>query len=184
MSGKTPSEDLLRSCLAEIESVVNSRPLTYVVTEAGEVESLTPNHFLLGSSSGMKPLGEFSDDVNYLRGEWKKQQAVIKSFWVRFTNEYLPSISKRTRWYDKVPSLAVGDVVAITLSSTPYTWQLGRIKNIITSKDGNVQQADITTSTGILRRPASKIAVLVSEREEVNKSGDFLLGGSIADGNI
>lgn len=44
-----------------VEMIINSRSLTYVRTELG-TEALTPNHFLLGSSSGMKPLGILTDD--------------------------------------------------------------------------------------------------------------------------
>ena len=44
----------------EIESIINSRPLTYVpITDENE-EAITPNHILLGSSNGEKPFGEFT----------------------------------------------------------------------------------------------------------------------------
>lgn len=160
---RIPTEACLYSVLCEVEAIVNSRPLTYVDSAADAIEALTPNHFLLGSSSGIKPLGDFTDDPRLLRLEYQRQQVIIKAFWQRWTNEYLPTISKRTKWYDTVDPIRVGDVVAIVLSETPYTWQLGRITEIVQSKDGGVRQAVVKTATGLLRRPASKLAVLVKE---------------------
>ncbi|XP_070067092.1 uncharacterized protein [Drosophila virilis] len=46
-------EEVLRAALADVESVLNSRPLTYVPLETSESEALTPNHFLIGHSSGL-----------------------------------------------------------------------------------------------------------------------------------
>ncbi|XP_070067107.1 uncharacterized protein [Drosophila virilis] len=50
-------EEVLRAALADVESVLNSRPLTYVPFETSEFEPLTPNHFLIGHSSGLRERG-------------------------------------------------------------------------------------------------------------------------------
>ncbi|XP_061389849.1 uncharacterized protein LOC133325038 [Musca vetustissima] len=47
-------EEFLRAALADVESILNSRPLTYIPLESTDMEALTPNHFLLGSSSGIR----------------------------------------------------------------------------------------------------------------------------------
>lgn len=83
-------DDTLYSCLLECERVINSRPLTYVDLESTTEEALTPNHFLLGSSNGDKPLGEFSKDDSLLRKNWRKIQYFADLFWKRWVNEYLP----------------------------------------------------------------------------------------------
>lgn len=48
---RLPDDETLATILADAESMINSRPLTYVPLESADEESLTPNHFLLGSSS-------------------------------------------------------------------------------------------------------------------------------------
>ncbi|XP_062538931.1 uncharacterized protein LOC134207225 [Armigeres subalbatus] len=42
-----PSDEILETVALEAESIVNSRPLTYIPLDSSEEESLTPNHFLL-----------------------------------------------------------------------------------------------------------------------------------------
>ncbi|XP_065087121.1 uncharacterized protein LOC135708877 [Ochlerotatus camptorhynchus] len=53
---KKPSDEVLRNTLTEIENVVNCQPLTHVPVDDDSAPALTPNHFLLGSSNGTKPL--------------------------------------------------------------------------------------------------------------------------------
>lgn len=178
INDQTMKEETLRATLIEIEMVINSRPLTYVQTDESVQEALTPNHFLLGHSSGVKPIGNMTDDPEILKKEWKRQQLLVQHFWTRWTNEYLPEISRRTKWYDTAKPLKNGDVVAVMTASIPNSWQLGRVIEITKSKDGNVRQAVIQTSTGVLRRPASKLAVL--EREEIQKDEVLSAGGSVA----
>lgn len=50
------SEEVLGNMLTELESTLNSRPLIHVPIDEDAFASLTPNHFLLGSTNGMKPL--------------------------------------------------------------------------------------------------------------------------------
>ena len=59
--------------------------------ESTDEEALTPNCFLLGSSNGIKPLGEFSKDDCILRKNWSKVQ------WKRWVEEYLTTLTKRTK---------------------------------------------------------------------------------------
>ena len=49
---QNPNEEVLNTFLLETEHGINSRPLTLVSCDAKDGEALTPNHFLLGSSSG------------------------------------------------------------------------------------------------------------------------------------
>ncbi|XP_043188889.1 uncharacterized protein LOC122363540 [Amphibalanus amphitrite] len=55
------SEEVLCTVLTEIEFVLNSRPLTYVSTDIGDPEPLTPNHFVLGYPEAAFPPGIFAE---------------------------------------------------------------------------------------------------------------------------
>lgn len=49
---RTPSDDLLHTLLLEVEHIINSRPLTDVPLEHTDDDAITPNHLLIGRSSG------------------------------------------------------------------------------------------------------------------------------------
>lgn len=158
---RTPTDELLRGCLMEVETIINSRPLTYIPIESENSEAITPNHFLLGSSSGAKPAGEFSDDVLVLRKNWKISQQIGQHFWRRWILEYSPTLTRRTKWFDKVKPIEVGDIVVICDENQPRNhWPLGKILETKAGKDGQVRQATVQTKTGVYVRPAVKLAVL------------------------
>ncbi|XP_072929539.1 uncharacterized protein [Epargyreus clarus] len=48
---RAPHPDTLSTLLAEVEALVNSRPITHVSSDPYYPEALTPNHFLIGTSS-------------------------------------------------------------------------------------------------------------------------------------
>ncbi|XP_062710837.1 uncharacterized protein LOC134288917 [Aedes albopictus] len=51
---RRPDDEILETVVIEAEVMINSRPLTYIPLESDAQEFLTPNHFLLGSSTGVK----------------------------------------------------------------------------------------------------------------------------------
>lgn len=64
---RNPNDEILKCQLIAVENIVNSRPLGYVPLDNETEEAITPNHFLIGSSNGIKPLGEMTDDGAVLR---------------------------------------------------------------------------------------------------------------------
>ena len=47
LAHRTVSKEVLRTALVEAEGILNSRPIIHVSNDAGDIEALTPNHFLL-----------------------------------------------------------------------------------------------------------------------------------------
>ncbi|XP_055527800.1 uncharacterized protein LOC129720362 [Wyeomyia smithii] len=65
------NDESLETFMVEAEAIVNSRPLTYLPIAAEEYEALTPNHFLLGNSNGVRqPIAEATPLAETLRSSW------------------------------------------------------------------------------------------------------------------
>lgn len=156
-----PTDELLRARLSEVELIVNSRPLTDVPLEDESESPLTPNHFILGSSNGSKPPLPFDDSHQSLRRSWKAAQQFADMFWKRWVSEYLPTLTKRTKWYQPTKPLLEGDLVLIADANNPRNcWPRGRVVKVYRTKDNQVRRATIQTRNGLFERPAVNIAIL------------------------
>lgn len=147
--------------LAEVENVINSRPLTNIPIDDDQSPVLTPNHFLLGSSNGLRSWVAFDDTSSVLKNCWQLSQTMANQFWKQWVRDYLPLITRRTKWFEKVKPVEIGDIVILVDPKLPRnTWPKGRVIGSKRGSDGQVRSATIQTSTGIYERPAVKIAVL------------------------
>ncbi|XP_055615084.1 uncharacterized protein LOC129761389 [Toxorhynchites rutilus septentrionalis] len=156
-----PNEEVFETIVLEAESVINSRPLTYIALDSADQEALTPSHFLLYGTQGVnQPAVQPSDYRCALRDSWKLAQWMIDEFWRRWTKEYLPVIARRSKWFEPVKPLQVGDVVIVVDETTRNQWLKGRITEVFVAPDGQVRKARVLTAKGIILRPAVKIAVL------------------------
>ncbi|XP_062560428.1 uncharacterized protein LOC134224840 [Armigeres subalbatus] len=164
-----PNDEMLRSLLAEIENTVNTRPLTHVPVDDESAPALTPNHFLLGSSDGSKPLCALDDSGTTLRRSWRMSQQLANLFWKRWLTDYLPEITRRTRWYANTKPIAIGDVVIIVDPKLPRNcWPKGKvIGTSVSQTDHQIRAATVKTANGILERPVAKLAVLDVRRDDL-----------------
>ena len=88
-------EDSISTFITEIESVLNSRPLTSVTDDPNNNNVLTPNHSILGRQSLPFTL---NDDKIVNRTRWRAVEALSNMFSKRFIQEYLPMFNIRKKW--------------------------------------------------------------------------------------
>lgn len=158
---RRPDDEVLETVILEAEAMINSRPLTYIPLDFADQEALTPNHFLLGSSSGVKQLPvEPVDYRSTLRSGWKLAQYLVDGFWKRWLKEYLPVISRRSKWFAEVRELKKGDLVFVVDGMIRNQWLRGKVEHVVCGTDGRVRQAWVQTATGVLRRPVVKLALI------------------------
>ena len=82
---RTFTDYVLYTIMTEVESAVNSRPLTNISDNVDDYEALTLNHFLLRQRSNNTPvLNNKEVDMTLLR-KWKAVQAATNMFWSRWT---------------------------------------------------------------------------------------------------
>lgn len=158
---RLPTDELLRSMLMEIELLINSRPLTHVSVDADFEPPLTPNHFLMGSANGSKPPIAFNDKPEALKNSWKSSQIYANEFWKKWVAEYLPTLTRKTRWFQPVKPIQEGDLGVVVDERLPRNcWPLGRVVKVVRSNDGQVRSVTLQTTSGLLERPAVKVAVI------------------------
>lgn len=171
---KSPSEETLATLLAEVESTVNSRPLTHVAVTPEAPEAITPNHLLLGTNCNVPPPpGTFTEEDDHARQHWRRAQYLAEEFWRRWLREYLPLLQHRREPHTKGEAPKVGDLALVCDNNLPRnTWPRGKVIALHPGADGVVRVVDIITSSGnVLRRPSKKIVVLPVESRDGGDGG-------------
>ncbi|XP_058819112.1 uncharacterized protein LOC131681975 isoform X2 [Topomyia yanbarensis] len=159
--GRKLNDEILLTVLTEAECFINSRPLTYMPQESAGEEAITPNHFILGSSSAAHdPLRTPVDWAAALRSSYQRSQYLSEAAWNRWLKEYFPTLNKRPKWFEESKPVQVGDLVYVAEGSR-RTWIRGKVQQVIVGSDGRIRQAVVRTSSGReLKRPVVKLAVM------------------------
>ena len=169
--------DELMTAIIEVESLLNSRPLTYISTDE-LVQPLTPFHLLCGRriSTLPDPPSEEEDDYSPCAlteadklTRWMKHLAhTLETFWTRWRNEYLLELRNSHRGTEKGreevrTQVLVGDIVIVGDDKLPRgLWKLGTVTSLMVGKDGEVRAASVKTHSKdgkllSLRRPIQKL---------------------------
>ena len=172
------SLDELATVLTEVESTINSRPLTYHHEEFDE-QVLTPSHLLVGRR--ISPLSENVvanlDSDEYANSNCLSKRFVyltkkLTHFWNRCHREYLSGLREVHRIHNGVLNrIAKGDIAPIQEENTKRnSWKLGIVEKLISGKDGQVRGAQVRKATTrgkpeILNRPVQKLFPLETERK-------------------
>ena len=82
---RTFTDDALYTIMTEVESTVNSRPLTNAFDNIDDYEALTSNHFLLEQRSNNTPVINNKEVDVTVRRKWKAFQAATNIFWSQWT---------------------------------------------------------------------------------------------------
>ena len=128
MTERTLDDDQLHTFLLEAESILNSRPLTPITTDADGLEPLTPNHLLKLCPTGNFPPSLPSDEHCCPKRRWKNVQYLADQFWKRWSREYLKTIIARQKWFKKKTNFQKDDVVLLVDNSIPRSqWRLGKV---------------------------------------------------------
>ena len=111
---------VLTTTMCLVEQTLNGRPLTPVSHDPEDLEALTPNHFLLGP----RVIASRYVDCRRL---YQVAQGYNEMIWKRWTNEYLPQCSVRSKWHKpEHRDLKVGDLVWLVDESIKKTFSNGQ----------------------------------------------------------
>lgn len=155
----------MQTLLSQIESILNSRPLTPISNDPNDESFLTPAHFLIGDTFTALPEPNILDvRVNRL-SQWQHIELVKQPFWKRWYKEYLHRLQEWTKWKTGThPNIEPGQMVIIKEDNVPpLQWSIGRIENVHPGDDGIVRTATVRIKGNIVKRPATKLCILPLE---------------------
>ena len=107
---------------------MNNRPLTAVSSDSGDIEPLTPNHFLLERAYSNIPVSSTYQSPSSITKQRKYAQQLAVHLWNCLQKEFYPSLIPRQKRTAVSKPLKPGSVVWISQEFTPLgLWPLGRI---------------------------------------------------------
>ncbi|KAL0879208.1 hypothetical protein ABMA27_002991 [Loxostege sticticalis] len=152
----------MATCLAQIEAVLNSRPLIPLSSDPLDFSVLTPAHFLIGRPLMSVPHPQVTD-INVTRLErYQRVEHIKQHFWDRYHLEYVSLLQQKTKWATSTDQqLSVGTLVLIReRGQPPLLWPLGRVTQIFPGSDGATRVAELKTKKGTVLRAFNNICPL------------------------
>ncbi|XP_054287927.1 uncharacterized protein LOC129003652 [Macrosteles quadrilineatus] len=147
--------------LTQIEAVLNSRPLCKLTDDPDDLSTLTPAHFLVGSSLSTIPEPDLKEVPTNRLSRWQLLQQMLQSFWKRWSREYLQQLQTIYKWRFPNTQLKVGSVVLIIDEQYPPSkWPLAKVIEVHPGLDNLIRVVTLKTATGILKRPIAKLCSL------------------------
>ena len=176
--GTILNDKSLRTFLAEVEAIVNTRPITSeYLSDVQSPVPLCPMQLLARKARlVMSPQGEFQKEGIYCRKQCGRVQHLANEFWSRWKKEVYATLQVCHKWNKIVRNFKVGDIVLLREETSRNKWPMGRVIAIQEGNDGFVRRVNMvvgtnaskTFGTGILERPANKLVLLVESEDENN----------------
>ena len=155
-------EEVLTTVLTEVESILNSRPLSPASDDPNDCEPLTPNHLLLQRPVHTLPPGSFVKEDIFVRKKWRQAQILADHFW----KIVVPALQERQKWHRPRRNAEVGDLVLLVDEPLPRgQWRMGRVVKVVPGRDGLVRTVEVKTGASTsLVRPIQKLCLLEESR--------------------
>lgn len=157
-----PTYEEMLTLLKQIEGCLNSRPISPMSNDPGDLEPLTPGHFLIGGPITALPDANVSHIANNRLSRFEEIQKNMQLFWNRWKMEYLNNLQQRTKKLSvQQPNLEVGQLCLVKDESLPpFSWITGRVIKVYPGPDGITRVATLMTSKGEIKRSIGKLCLL------------------------
>ncbi|XP_033243258.1 uncharacterized protein LOC117186488 [Drosophila miranda] len=151
----------LSTVVVEIESILNSRPLSPLSSDPNDYSTLTAGHLLVGESLRSLPERSLENIKLSSMDRYDAITAVKQRFWKQWSADYVNELRSRTKWTAPSTNLTEGTLVIIHEDNLPpLRWKLGRVQSTVLGKDGLVRVVHLRTANGKCCRPIHKLAIL------------------------
>ncbi|KHJ39905.1 Pao retrotransposon peptidase [Trichuris suis] len=161
LNGNTVTDELLCTVFAEVESLLNGRPLAYVGSDPSQPEPITPFSLLTGRVNVHVPPDVLCEPKRAVSKHCMRAIEISVRFWRRWHRDFLPTLQRRTKWTSPNRDPQVNDVVLIVDPlSHRARWVIGRVLDVFPGSDGRIRVAMVKTRDGAYKRPVARLAVL------------------------
>ena len=98
--GRSLNDEALSTLMAEVEAVMNSRPLTVeLLSDGNSLNPISPSNLLtMKSKVVMPPPGEFGRADIYCHKRWRRVHHISDEFWKRWQKEFLVTLQQSHKW--------------------------------------------------------------------------------------
>ena len=132
---------------------MNSRPLTSVSDDCNDLTPITPLQLLhpgVNIETDLRLTRLNPADGDTLRYAHERSIHLVRSFWKRWSEEYLTTLRNRSKWVQGQADLKTGQLVwLVDELRARKAWKLGRVIEALPSQsDALVRTARIRTENG------------------------------------
>lgn len=147
--------------MAQIEAVLNSRPISPLSSDPNDFGCLTPGHFLIGCPITAYPEKDVANIPENRLSLFQRISQMQQRFWNRWSVDYLNLLQNRPKWLRQQPNVKTDDLVLLKEDNVPpLKWSLARVAEAIPGRDGKVRVVKLKTSLGEFTRPITKVCPL------------------------
>ncbi|XP_055645494.1 uncharacterized protein LOC129782105 [Toxorhynchites rutilus septentrionalis] len=163
----------LTTAVAQIESVLNSRPLSPMSSHPKDLSSLTPGHFLVGEPLYSIPEPDYTEQPISRLKRFQEMKRSVQDFWKRWSRDYVSELHQRSKWQRVRDEMKIGSLVLLKQENLPpLEWNLGRVVAIAPGKDGHVRVIEVRTAKGLYKRAVTEVYLLPIEEPVANVEDD------------
>ena len=183
-SGTQLDDEAFRTFMTEVESIVNSKPLSIDnLCSADAPEPLTPNHLLtMKPKVLLPPPGNFQRADVYCHKRWRRVQYLANQFWLRWRMEYIHLLQVCNKWIRPSKNLEVGDIVIskeLGEHASRRSWPLARVVKTYKSMDGHVRKVRLLMGDRHLSKKGERLHTQSYVDRPIHKLVLFLSTGDL-----
>jgi len=157
----------LETCLCQVESVVNNRPLTFVTEDPDDLIPLTPAMFIHALPDGDVPEAEILK-VASLGARKKNLDKLFDELKNPFRTEYLGLLVQRGK-DPKFREFKIGEIILVEKENKKRIFlPMAKILELIPGKDGIVRVARLKFKKGEILRPIQRLFPLEVPLDEAH----------------
>jgi len=159
----------IESLVCYIESVINSRPLTYSTGNDQTVLPLCPNNFIHPCYNADTTCNT-NHTHNTILKAMQCNKAIIHKFWKRWQREYITLLNKNPS-SKRGSKIEIGDVMVLNEGPIKGTRPLVRVVELLRGRDQKVRAVKILHNNKIKTRPIKLLHSLELPRPEASSPG-------------